>query len=373
MPPLPLSDDHWMRVALSLARRGLGRTSPNPAVGAVLVRRNRELGHGWHHAAGLPHAEIEALSHARRQHHRTQGSTLYVTLEPCSTQGRTPPCTEAILQAGIHRVVVGAVDPNPAHQGRALRMLRRAGIEVDCGVLAQACTQLNEAFNHWIVHRTPWVTLKAAMTLDGKIADAQGHSKWITGPAARRHGMKLRATHDAVLVGINTVLADNPALTLRPPLAGKTLRRIILDSRARTPLDAQVVTDAHRHDTTLVVTPLAPQDRVRKLRQAVHVLVAPVHRRRVNLTWLLRELGSQSVASLLVEGGGQVNAAFLEQGLAHRIAFFYAPRILADPHAPRAVAGRGARNWKEVLRLQHPVWKRFGSDLFLTATLAPLR
>jgi len=368
---MPSPDEHFMRQALNLARRGIGRTSPNPAVGAVLVRHNRILGRGWHHAAGQPHAEIEAFADALRQHHRTRGTTLYVTLEPCSTQGRTPPCTQAIIQAGIGRVVIGTLDPNPAHRGRGPRQLRRAGIQVMSGILKHECTQLNEAFNHWIVQRTPWVTVKAAMTLDGKIADAQGHSKWITGPAARRHAMKLRAAHDAILVGINTVLADDPALTIRPPLTGKCLYRIILDSRARTPLNAQVVTDDHRQHTTVVVTRHAPQSRVQALRKTVEVVVAPSRQRRIHLPWLLSQLGEQAITSLLVEGGGQVNAAFLENRLAHRVAFFYAPKILGDPNARRAVAGRGARSWEETLRLKKPVWRRFGPDLFLTATVTP--
>lgn len=360
-----------MQLALSLARRGVGRTSPNPAVGAVLVSQGREIGRGWHRAAGQPHAEILALADARRRHHRARHSTLYVTLEPCSTQGRTPPCTESIIQAGIDRVVVGTVDPNPAHRGRGLRRLRRAGIEVTTGVLRVPCAQINEAFNHWITRHTPWVTVKAAMTLDGKIADAQGRSKWITGPAARHHGMALRAAHDAILVGINTVLADDPALTLRPPRVGKTLHRIILDAHARTPLKARVMNGDPRHPTTVVVSRRAPPHRVRALQKQARVLVAPSRRNLIHLPWLLETLGEQGVTALLVEGGGQVNAAFLENRLAHRIAFFVAPKILADPQAPRAVAGRGARCWEEVLRLQNLAWRRFGPDLFLTAIVTP--
>jgi len=224
----------YMRLALSLARRGYGCTSPNPMVGAVLVKHGQVLGRGWHHRAGEPHAEIEALHDARPD--AARGSTLYVTLEPCCTHGRTPPCTDAILAAGIKRVVVGATDPNPHHSGKAFALLRHAGVEVTQGVLAEDCARLNEAFNHWIVHRTPLVTVKAAMTLDGKIAAASGESKWITGKRARAYGMKLRQGADAILVGINTILADNPALTPRTApsqtraLKPKRLRRIVLDS-----------------------------------------------------------------------------------------------------------------------------------------------
>ena len=205
----------WMRAALRLARCGLGTTSPNPMVGAVLVKGGKIIGRGWHHRAGLPHAEIVALRDAQKRGNSPRGATLFVTLEPCCTHGRTPPCTDAIIAAGIKRVVIGATDPNPKHSGCAFQMLRSAGIEVANGILANECARLNEAFNHWIVRRTPFVTVKAAMTLDGKIATASGESKWITGETARAHGMKLRQGSDAILAGINTILADDPSLTAR--------------------------------------------------------------------------------------------------------------------------------------------------------------
>src|SRR5581483_7590478 len=188
-----MTDVEFMRLALRLARRGAGQTSPNPMVGAVLVKGGRIIGRGWHHRAGMPHAEIEALHDAWRRGHAAKGATLYVTLEPCSTHGRTPPCTEAIHAAGIRRVVVAATDPNPAHAGRGYRLLRRRGIAVTLGVLEEDASALNEAFNHWITRHTPFVTVKAAMTLDGKIATAGGESKWITGEKARAEGMKLRS------------------------------------------------------------------------------------------------------------------------------------------------------------------------------------
>jgi len=360
-----------MRRALQLARRGYGRTSPNPMVGAVLVRGERELGAGWHHAAGLPHAEIEALTDARRRRHRPARSCLYVTLGPCSTHGRTPPCTEAILAAGISRVVVGATDPNPAHGGRGLELLQRAGVEVVTGVLEAPCRTLNEAFNHWIVHRTPWVTLKSAMTLDGRIADSFGHSRWITGAAARRHAHHLRAGVDAILVGINTILADNPALTARTRSPAKPLRRVILDSQARTPIDATVLNDDYHHLTLLVTSRRASSAALRRLRDRVEVWTAPLRHGRIDLRWLLKRLGGEGVTSLLVEGGGEVNGAFLDDRLAHRIAFFYAPKLLLAASARPALAGRGASSWAQVPRLREVEWRRFGTDLFLTALVAP--
>lgn len=360
-----------MRRALALARRGYGATSPNPMVGAVLVKGGKVIGQGWHRRAGKPHAEIEALRDAQRRKNSPKGATLYVTLEPCCTHGRTPPCTDAIKAAGIKRVVVAATDPNPAHAGRGFHILRRTGIEVVHGVLAGEAAKLNEAFNHWIVHRTPFVTVKAAMTLDGKIATASGESKWITGEQARAEGMRLRAGADAILVGVNTVLADDPSLTVRQGPRSKIqdprLRRIILDSRARTPLKSKVVSDEFAALTTIVVGRSAPAKRVAALERTVDVVRAPLRRGRVDLRWLLKKLGRENVTSLLVEGGGEVNASFLLGGLAHRVAFFYAPKILGGRNAHKAVAGDGARSLSEILNLTEVEWRNVGNDLMMTA------
>lgn len=362
-------DETFMRRALQLARRGVGRTSPNPMVGAVLVRGGKVIGEGWHRRAGLPHAEVEALRDAARRGERGRDATLFVTLEPCCTHGRTPPCTEAILAAGIRRVVVAATDPNPRHAGKGFEILRQAGVTVMTGVLAEEATRLNEAFNHWIVRRTPFVTVKAAMTLDGKIATASGESKWITGERSRQVAMQLRFTSDAVLVGINTVLADNPSLTARS--AGgrvrKPLRRFVLDAFARTPLDTTVVSDEFAALTTVVVSRAAPARRVKALAQRVRVLVAPTKAGRINLRWLLKRLGGEGVTSLLVEGGGEVNAAFLEAGLAQRVAFFYSPKILGGRDARRGVSGEGAKRLADLIELREVEWRRVGEDLWLSA------
>jgi diaminohydroxyphosphoribosylaminopyrimidine deaminase/5-amino-6-(5-phosphoribosylamino)uracil reductase len=414
---------NYMRQAIRLARRGYGATSPNPMVGAVLVKGGKIIGRGWHRHAGEPHAEIEALRDAQKRRYSTKSATLYVTLEPCCTHGRTPPCTEAIITAEIKRVVVGTTDPNPKHSGRAFKILRHAGIAIEpFGVprsrgkdnasrsnrlkaglqtkLADECERLNEAFNHWIVHRRPFVTVKAAMTLDGKIATATGESKWITAEAARAHGMKLRQGADAILVGINTILADDPSLTFRtnadskgniehptsnrPSLGSygpagiqhRILRRIILDSMARTPLAAKVVSDEFAALTTIVVSKYAPKNRVAALAKRVNVIVAPATKRRarsdapyqqIDLRWLMRKLGAENVTSLLVEGGGKVNASFLLGGLAQRVSFFYAPKILGGRDSRKAVAGEGARSLAEVVRLRDVEWKRLGPDLLLTA------
>jgi len=409
---MSFSDSYFMRQALRLARRGYGTTSPNPMVGAVLVKGGKIIGRGWHRRAGLPHAEIEALRDAQKRGHNPDGTTLYVTLEPCSTHGRTPPCAEAIIAAGIKRVIVSAADPNPTHSGRAFEILRRAGIELDWWGertreplqgnhhregswghsphrrLADECAQLNEAFNHWIVHRTPFVTVKAAITLDGKIATASGESKWITGEMARAYAMKLRQGNDAILVGINTILADDPALTARKQKV-KPIRRIILDSMARTPLKSKVVSDDFATSTTIVVSKHAPAKRILALAKRVNILIAPSNRvgrassragtsaaspgQQLNLPWLLKKLGAENITSLLVEGGGEANASFLLTGLAHRIAFFYAPKILGGRDSLKAVAGEGAKSLADALGLRDIKWKRLGPDLLLTARVRQTR
>ncbi|HEY1719340.1 MAG TPA: bifunctional diaminohydroxyphosphoribosylaminopyrimidine deaminase/5-amino-6-(5-phosphoribosylamino)uracil reductase RibD [Verrucomicrobiae bacterium] len=367
-------DSQFMRLALRLARRGCGATSPNPMVGAALVKGGKIIGRGWHRRAGLPHAEIEALRDAQKRGHSPRGATLYVTLEPCCTHGRTPPCTEAIISAGIKKVAVGVTDPNPKHSGKGFKILQRAGIEVVHGILADECEKLNEAFNYWIIHRTPFVTVKAAMTLDGKIATASGESKWITGEKSRAHGMKLRRGSGAILVGINTILADNPSLTFRPVQSPKSkvqnrkqLRRIVLDSQARTPLKAKVASDEFAALTTIVVSKSAPKNRVAALAKKVNVLVAPLANSRLDLRWLLEKLGAENIASLLVEGGGEMNASFLLDGFAHRVAFFYAPKILGGRDSRKSVAGDGVANLTDAIQLRELEWKRVDEDLLMTA------
>lgn len=385
-----------MRLALRLARRGYGTTSPNPMVGAVLVKGGKVIGRGWHRRAGGPHAEIEALRDAAKHGHKVKGATLYVTLEPCCTHGRTPPCTDALIAMGIKRAIVGAVDPNPKHAGKCFKILKRAGIAVESfGVprsrgegnrlkaelqaIANECTKLNEAFNHWIVHRMPFVTVKAAMTLDGKIATASGESKWITGEKARAYGMKLRQGSDAILVGINTILADNPSLTVRTRMEdgrwkmAKPIRRVVLDSLARTPLNAKVVSDESAGLTTIVVSKRAPKARVAALAKRVRVLVAPDKKSKLDLAWPLKKLGAEDVTSLLVEGGGEVNASFLLGGFAQRVAFFYAPKILGGRDSRKGVAGDGVTDLGEAIQLGEVAWRKLGPDWLLTAGVGQLR
>lgn len=366
-----MTDMEIMRLALSLARRGAGVVSPNPMVGAVLVKNGKIIGRGWHRRAGLPHGEIEAIHDAQKKGHNPRGATLFVTLEPCCTHGRTPPCTDAILAAGIRRVVVAATDPNPKHAGRGLKILQGAGLRVTHGLMAGAAGRLNEIFNHWIVKGTPFVTLKSAMTLDGKIATAAGESKWITSEKARAVGRKLRREVDAILVGVNTVVLDDPRLTTEPSsLPGraekleKPLRRIVLDPKGRTPLNARILKGTDPLLTIIVVTKSASAARVSRLKKKAAVILARERKGSIDLQWLLQKLGSEGVSSLLVEGGGETHASFLAAGLVQRVVLFYAPKIIGGRAARKSVGGDGAM---KPMRLREVEWQRVGSDLMLRA------
>jgi diaminohydroxyphosphoribosylaminopyrimidine deaminase/5-amino-6-(5-phosphoribosylamino)uracil reductase len=362
-----------MQLALKLAARAYGDTSPNPMVGAVLVKNGRVIGKGWHHRAGEPHAEVNAIQNAWKRD--PNGATLYVTLEPCSTFGRTPPCTEAIVDAGIKRVVVAATDPNPKHSGAGLDFLKRKGISITKGLLENEAQQLNEYFNHWIVRRRPFVTVKSAMSLDGRIATRSGDSKWITSEQARDYSMWLRRGVDGVLVGVNTVVQDDPALTLRPNRRlkvipkEKRLRRIILDPQARIPLNARVIRDEFAGLTTVVVAKNADTSAVHAISKHVTILIMPLHRGKFDLDVLLEELGKEDITSVLVEGGGETNGAFLSAGLVQRVVFFYAPKIIGGWDAPKAVGGLCLGETHREIRLKDAQWKKVGRDLMLTGRI----
>jgi diaminohydroxyphosphoribosylaminopyrimidine deaminase/5-amino-6-(5-phosphoribosylamino)uracil reductase len=359
------SPETWMKLALRLAKRGLGTTSPNPMVGAVLLKGGKMIGSGWHRRAGCAHAEVEAIQDALAKGHNPRGATLFVSLEPCSTHGRTPPCTDLILGSGIKRVVCAATDPNPAHAGKGFEILRQAGVDVVAGVLAAEASRLNEAFNFWIQSRLPFVTLKCGMTLDGKIATKQGESKWITGEQARAQAMFLREGADAILVGINTAILDDPALTIRTPRKRvRPIRRLVLDSDARIPLTARLLNDEQSASTTIVVGSNAPIRRVRALEKKVSVWKSPESGKGVDLEWLLGTLGAAEVTHLLVEGGGEVAYSFLEAKSVHRTVFFYAPKVLGGRSARTAVAGDDS--FPTGLRLGGVEWKKVGLDLMLS-------
>jgi diaminohydroxyphosphoribosylaminopyrimidine deaminase/5-amino-6-(5-phosphoribosylamino)uracil reductase len=388
-------DQYFMRRALALARRGLGKTSPNPCVGAVLVlarpkvvggRGDRIIGEGWHKKAGGPHAEIEALRAAgivpgrggdaasiigikRITNHQSPITTLYVTLEPCCTHGRTQPCTDAIIAAGVKRVVVGAVDPNPRHRGRGLKLLRRAGIRVTSGVLAEEAMRLNEAFNKWITMGMPLVIAKAAMSLDGKIATRTGDSKWITSDAARRYAHELRAQVDAIMVGANTVIRDDPRLTtrLRGGRCTKQPWRVIVDARGRCPKNVKLFTDAKRSHTIVITSNRSPAHWRRYLPlEGITVITLPWKKGGVDLRAALRALGRMNITSVLVEGGGELLGAMFDAQLVDRVAFFCAPMVIGGRTAVPSVGGEGAAQVRQAVRLRDCRWSRVpGTDEML--------
>jgi len=361
------SDDDFMRLALRLARRAMGRTSPNPMVGAVIVNAGRVVGRGYHRYAGGAHAEVEALRQAGA---RARGATLYVTLEPCNHTGRTPPCCDAIIAAGVSRVMAAMRDPNPITNGRGISRLRGAGISVRVGLLAQEARALNEPFCKAMTTGLPWVVAKVGQSLDGKIATARGESRWITSPTARRLGHAWRARVDAILVGINTVLRDDPRLTARGGGASRRHHpvKVILDGRLRLPLSARCLSAASPAPT-LVATTMSPRHPKARALQArgVEIITLPAERGRVPLRRLCRRLAARGLHSVLIEGGGEVLASAFAQRLVDRIDFCVAPILIGGRVAPSALGGIGIPRLADAIRLADVVYRPIGPDLHVEA------
>lgn len=353
-----------MQRAFALARTAKGRTSPNPMVGAVLVKEGRIIGEGYHTSAGADHAEIVALKAAGDE---ARGATLYLNLEPCCHYGRTPPCTEAIIRAGVKRVVASTFDPNPLVAGKGAERLKAAGIDVEIGLLSEEAKRLNEAFFTFIIKGRPFVILKVAASLDGKIATKAGESRWITGEAARKKVHELRDEVDAVLVGIGTVLKDDPLLTVR--LDRERTRdplRVIVDSHARLPLKANVLKDPRQ--TWVAVSPEAPQERVEALqRQGANVLVIEGSPRKVSLGKLMEELGRRGIMSLMIEGGSEINGSAFQEGIVDKLILFYAPLLIGGQEAPSIIGGSGVEHLPQAIRLKDVRIERLGDDLFIEA------
>ena len=356
-------DEQMMARAISLARNGLGRTSPNPLVGAVIVRDGRIVAEGWHRKAGTPHAEIHALNMAGEL---ARGATVYVSLEPCAHYGRTGPCAKALVEAGVSRVVVAMMDPNPKVAGKGIAILQEAGIQVTTGVLEQEARQLNEVFLKWMTTGLPFVALKTAMTLDGKIATAAGQSQWITNEASRYETHRLRDIYDGILVGINTALADNPSLTTRlKEYQGRNPVRIVVDSRARLPLTAKLVTDGAAR-TIVAVTEQAPAERVEALRSAGVEIIVAGSSNHVDMQSLMEQLGAMKISSVLVEGGGSVNFSLLQAGLVDRVYAFIAPKLVGGRAALTPVEGEGFQELDRAVELENSQLRQLGSDVLLT-------
>ena len=357
-----MTDEIFMREALNAAAHARGRTSPNPMVGAVVVRDGRIVAIGWHRQAGTPHAEVHALNMAGEL---ARGSTLYVTLEPCSHFGRTPPCVDAIINAGIKRVVAAMSDPNPKVAGRGFERLRSAGIDVTVGVLENEARRLNEVFLKWITTGLPFVMMKTAMTLDGKIATSTGQSKWITSSSARRRVHEWRNEYDGIMVGIGTVLADNPSLTARLDIPSRNPIRIIVDSRARTPLDANVVIDG-QSKTIIAVSAPAPKKNIDALMERGVEIIIAGDGEHVDLKLLMRELATREITSVMVEGGGTLNFGLLSAGLVDRINAFIAPKVIGGRTALTAVEGEGFPSLDSAVELIEVETEMIGGDILIS-------
>lgn len=355
-------DEKYMRLAMQLAGNAIGRTSPNPLVGAVIVKDNRVVGCGWHRKAGTPHAEVHALNQAGEL---AQGADVYVTLEPCAHYGKTPPCAKALVEAKVKNVYGGLLDVNPKVAGKGFKILEDAGIHVEYGFLQDELRKQNEVFFKWIEHKKPFVVLKAAMTLDGKIATATGQSKWITNETSRAYGYKLRDIYDGIMVGINTVIEDNPMLTARVD-GGKNPIRIVVDSSLRIDINANVVQDKSAK-TIIATTDKADKDKILKLQaQDVDVIVVDKDENdKVDIEKLLDILGQKNICSILVEGGATLSGSFVAKKLVDKVYFFIAPKIVGGKEAKTPVAGTGILNLQEALALKDIQIEKLEEDILI--------
>ncbi len=361
-----MTDEELIKKTLRLAQKGWGRVSPNPMVGALIVKNHRIIAQGYHRAFGREHAEVEAFNAATTD---VRGGSLYGNLEPCCHFGKQPPCVDRILASGIKSVVVGTVDPNPLVNGKGIAKLQKHGIEVKVGVAEEACKQLNEAYFKFITTGLPFTTLKIAQTLDGRIASRNGHSKWITSETSRRFVHKLRSQHDAILVGIGTVLADNPRLTVRLS-RGVSPKRIVLDSKLRISLASNLLTDEFVKRTIIVTTEEAPNERTKRIEETgAQVWGVPANSDgRVDLLSLWRKLGQAGIAAVLVEGGSKIYSALLKANLVDKVCVFIAPRILGDGLS--ALQNLGITNLEKSISLRDVSRRILDGDLLVTGRVA---
>jgi len=350
-----------MQQALALARLGVGGVNPNPLVGAVIVKDGQVIGQGYHARYGGPHAEREALAACTED---PRGATIYVTLEPCCHHGKTPPCTDAILESGISTVVIGSPDPNPKVDSGGVAALRAAGVTVIEGVLRADCDALNAVFFHYIRHDTPYVVMKYAMTADGKIATHTGASRWISGEASRAHAQETRNALSAILVGVGTVLADDPLLTCRLP-GGRNPVRVVCDSRLSTPLDSQIVRTARDVPTIIACAARRDADIAPYEDAGCKILTLPGSDGRVDLAGLMRPLHAEGIDSVLAEGGAALNYSLLETGLVQRLQVYIAPKIFGGTTAKGPVGGAGIALPDDAVRLGQPTITHVGEDLLL--------
>ncbi len=361
-----MKEEEYMRMSLSLGKRGLGATSPNPMVGAVLVKGKNIVGKGYHRKAGLYHAEVVAINDAKEE---ARGATLFINLEPCAHVGKTPPCVEAVIRAGIKKVVVSMLDPNPLVNGKGVETLRNAGIDVKVGLLEEEARKLNEAFIVYMERKRPFFTLKAAASLDGKIATKTCDSKWISNEESRRHVNKLRSVMDGVMVGINTVISDNPLLVPKVAKPKKIPIRIILDSKLRIPLSCDVVKTAEKYRTWIFASEDSRHDKEARLKSlGLDVIrVAKDENGRVSLKQVCDELYKREVQSVLVEGGGEVNSSLLKENLLDKVLLFYAPIMIGGKNAQSLIGGKGVDFLRDAHKLDIVTVKRFKDDIYVEA------
>ncbi len=355
-----MTDIEFMQLAVGLARKGCGWVNPNPMVGAVIVKDNRIIGQGYHQKYGTLHAERNAIASCETS---PKGATLYVTLEPCCHYGKTPPCTEAIIESGIRRVVIGSSDPNPLVAGKGVKFLRSQGIEVTEHLLKEECDALNKSFFHYIQTGTPYVVMKYAMTLDGKIATRTGKSRWITGEAARRRVHEDRHRYSAIMAGIGTVLTDDPLLTCRIE-NGRNPLRIVCDTNLRTPLQARIVKSTNLAGTLLATAVADPQKHRPYLEAGCDVTVLPVKDGHIDLNCLMRALGERSIDSILLEGGGTLNWSALQSGIVNKVEAYISPKLFGG-NGKTPVAGLGVDLPDEAFRLSWSAITPVGEDILL--------
>lgn len=361
-------DNQYMRRAIELARKGVGSTNPNPLVGAVIVKGNRIIGEGYHEYYGGPHAEVNAFANATED---VGGAKMYVTLEPCSHYGKTPPCAKKIVEKGIKEVVIGMKDPNPIVEGRGIKILQENGIKVTSGVLEKEVRELNDVFIKYITTKMPFCIMKTAMTMDGKIATYTGDSKWITNELSRQYVHEIRNRVSAIMVGIGTVLKDNPKLTTRlKDREGRNPIRVVVDSSGRIPMDCEVLNSLSEAKTIIAVTNRAKKEKVEEIiNKGAEVIVTPEKCGKVDITYLMKELGQRNIDSVLLEGGGTLNFSALNEKIVDKVVTFIAPKIIGGESSKTPVEGNGIEFMAEAIELENMKFTNFNQDLMIEGSL----
>jgi diaminohydroxyphosphoribosylaminopyrimidine deaminase/5-amino-6-(5-phosphoribosylamino)uracil reductase len=356
--------EYYMRQVLKLAKKGMGLTNPNPLVGAIIVKEGKIIAKGYHKAFGLAHAEVNAINNAKES---LEGSTLYVNLEPCSHYGKTPPCAKAIIEAGVKNVVIAMIDPNPLVKWQGVKMLKNAGVDITLGVLENEAKKVNEIYIKYITQKEPFVIMKSAMTLDGKIATFSGNSKWISCEASRNYAHKLRNRVSAIMLGINTVLTDNPRLTTR--LSKKDSKdpiKVIIDSKGRLPIDSNVINSSSNAKVILATTNMLNPEKEKQLsNKGVTIIKTDYNNNGVNLISLMSELYNLNIDSVLIEGGGNINASALSAGIVDKAIMFIAPKIVGGKSAKTPVEGEGVEFLDDAIRLNDISISQIGSDILV--------